>query len=167
MLRVFLLKILQRESVKQFVVTYGELIYTEIVENKLHILNIVYPLYLIYVLNRHPVWLAQGIWIKYQMEAIVPFILFPPPKGKQENGKPFPIVFQIIILIIILLIIWKILPDTFRCHDFIMTITAIIGLFHRWQPSQIKPFISPSENCHILSLLSGSKHKRPFVPWQT
>jgi hypothetical protein len=48
-----------------------------------------------------------------------------------------------------------------------MAVTTIIGLFYRWQPSQIKPFISPSKNCHILSLLYGSKHKRPFVPLET
>lgn len=80
--------------------------------------------------------------------------------------KPFSIASKIIIIIITTIVL-KILTDIFRGYGIIMTITAIMELFYRWQPRQIKPFISPSKNCHILSLLYGSKHKRPFVPLET
>ena len=82
------------------------------------------------------------------MEIIVQIIPFPSPKCKQQNGKPFSIASIIIIIIVVIIIIitiiaLKILADTFRGYGIIMTVTAIMGLFYRWQPRQIKPFISP------------------------
>ena len=72
------------------------------------------------------------------MEIIVQTVLFPSPKCKQPNGKPFSIASQIIIIIIIIMIIimmiiiiivvLKILTDAFRGYGIIMTVTAIMGL---------------------------------------
>ena len=71
------------------------------------------------------------------MEIIVQTVLFPSPKCKQPNGKPFSIAFQIIIIIImiiimmiiiIIIVVLKILTDAFRGYGIIMTVTAIMGL---------------------------------------
>lgn len=70
------------------------------------------------------------------MEIIVQIILFPSPKCKQQNGKPFSIASKIIILIImitimmiiIIIVVLKILTDAFRGYGIIMTVTAIMGL---------------------------------------
>lgn len=70
------------------------------------------------------------------MEIIVQTVLFPSPKCKQPNGKPFSIASQIIIIIImiiimmiiIIIVVLKILTDAFRGYGIIMTVTAIMGL---------------------------------------
>lgn len=67
------------------------------------------------------------------MEIIVHTILFPSPKCKQQNGKPFSIASKIIIIIMIIImmiiiVVLKILTDAFRGYGIIMTVTAIMGL---------------------------------------